>query len=169
MLSNLSRLIKSAFNFPNPVNEYAARMVAGMVLVLCLTIILTNESWLTFVLVYGFLARVTTGPLLSPMGLLATRVLAPVLNLKKPVPGPPKRFAQAVGLIFSVTALVLYFPLDFSIAAKGVLAILSIFAFLESAIGFCAGCFVFNYLMKWGIIPESVCRECTVKYSDLTN
>ena len=155
--------MRSAFNFPNPVNEYAARMVAGMVLVLSLTIILTNESWLTFILVYGFLARVATGPLLSPMGLLATKVLAPALNLKKPVPGPPKRFAQAIGLIFSATALVLYFPLDLSMVAKGVLAILSLFAFLESAIGFCAGCFVFNYLMKWGIIPESVCRECTIK------
>ena len=169
MLSDLTSPLRSVFNFPNPVNEYAARMVAGMVLVLSLTIILTNESWLTFVLAYGFLARVATGPLLSPMGLLATKVLAPALNLKKPVPGPPKRFAQTIGLIFSVTALVLYFALDFPIGARGVLAVLSLFAFLESALGFCAGCFVFNYLMRWGIVPESVCRECAVKYDDADN
>ncbi|EMG08621.1 hypothetical protein LEP1GSC116_4118 [Leptospira interrogans serovar Icterohaemorrhagiae str. Verdun HP] len=31
---------------------------------------------------------------------------------------------------------------------------------MESCIGFCAGCFVFSYLMKWGIVPEEVCEKC---------
>ena len=82
--------LKSVFSFPNPVNEVAARMVAGMVVVLTLAIILTDQPWLMFVLAYGFLARVATGPTLSPMGLLATRVLAPGLGIQpRPVPGPP--------------------------------------------------------------------------------
>ena len=75
-MSSTLRTTRSIFSFPNPVNEVAARMVAGMVLTLTLAIILTGQSWLAAVLVYGFLARVATGPTLSPMGLLATRVLA---------------------------------------------------------------------------------------------
>ena len=81
-------LIKDLFGFPNPVNEVAARMVAGMVMILTLAILLTDYNWLMFVLAYGFIARVLTGPKLSPMGQLATRVLAPLLN-NKDVPGPP--------------------------------------------------------------------------------
>ena len=82
--------LKNVFSFPNPVNEVAARMVAGMVIALSLAIIFTDQSWLMFVLAYGFLARVATGPTLSPMGLLATRVLVPIVgNPQRPVPGPP--------------------------------------------------------------------------------
>ena len=86
-----------------------------MVVVLSITIILTGQPWLMFILAYGFLARVATGPKLSPMGLLATRVIAPRLGTPKPVPGPPKRFAQTVGLGFSLTALVLQFAVGSSV------------------------------------------------------
>ena len=153
--------LRAVFSFPNPVNEVAARMVAAMVVALSLATILTGQSWLYVLLAYGFLARVATGPTLSPMGMLATRVLAPASGIEpRPVPGPPKRFAQSVGLAFSTTALLLYFVGGSTVAANGVLGVLTLFATLEAGLGFCAGCFVFNYLMRWGLIPESVCREC---------
>ena len=155
--------LKTVFSFPNPVNEVAARMVAGMVVALSLAIIFTDQSWLLFLLAYGFLARVATGPTLSPMGQFATRVLVPLVgNPQRPVPGPPKRFAQTIGLVFSIAALVLFFVVGSAMAAKGVLAVLVLFAALESGVGFCAGCFVFGYLMRWGLIPRSVCEECVV-------
>ena len=158
----MAHTLKSIFNFPNPVNEIAARLVAGMVVILSLTFILSGETWLLFLLLYGFLARVLTGPHLSPMGLLATRILIPVLgNRQRPVPGPPKRFAQFVGLVFSSVALLLFFLVS-PLAAKSVVGILALFAALESGLGFCAGCYVFGYLMRWGLIPEAVCRECLV-------
>ena len=153
--------IRSLFSFPNPVNEVAARLVAAMVVVLSLAIIATGAWWLMIVLVYGFLARVLTGPTLSPMGLLATRGLVPLLgHPTRLVPGPPKRFAQTVGLVFSTTALALFLALDSMTAPRIVLGVLTLFAVLEAGLGFCAGCFVFNRLMRWGMIPESVCREC---------
>ena len=162
--SSTTSALASIFSFPNPVNEVAARMVAAMVLALTLATILTGEPWLAVALAYGFLARVLTGPTLSPMGLLATRVLAPRSGITpRLVPGPPKRFAQSVGLAFSMTALVLIFAVGSMPAAVGVLAVLAVFASLEAFAGFCAGCFVFNHLMRWGLIPESVCRECVVK------
>lgn len=154
--------IKNLFSFPNPVNEFSARFVAGMVSILTIATILTENQFVAGFLLYGFLARVATGPTLSPMGLLATRVIVPVLgNPTKLVAGPPKRFAQTIGLVFSATAFIMLM-LDFVLIFQITLSILVIFALLESLAGFCAGCFVFNYLMKWKIIPQSVCESCFV-------
>ena len=155
--------LKSIFSFPNPVNEVSARLVAAMVVTLSLAIIVSGQAWLMAVLVYGFVARVATGPTLSPMGLLATRVITPRLPIApRLAPGPPERFAQGVGLVFSSAALVLHFALGAEVAARAVLAVLTVFASLEAFAGFCAGCFVFNNLMRLGLIPQSVCRECVV-------
>lgn len=42
------------FSFPNPVNEKAARVVAGTVLLMVITILITSWYWLLFPLAYGF-------------------------------------------------------------------------------------------------------------------
>ena len=153
--------LRALFTFPHPVNEYAARSVAAMVFVLALVIIAADVRPLLFVLAYGFLARVLTGPKLSPMGLLATRVIAPkILRRSKPTARPPKQFAQTVGLAFSTTALVLVYGFGLVGAAHAVLGVLVLFAGLEAFVGFCAGCFVFGYLMRWGLIPAETCERC---------
>ncbi|MDA0799253.1 MAG: DUF4395 domain-containing protein [Chloroflexi bacterium] len=153
--------VRTFFSFPHPVNEYAARSVASMVFALALVIILADVRWLTFVLAYGFLARVLTGPKASLMGQLATRVVAPkVLKRSRAVAGPPKQFAQAVGLIFSLTSIILIYGFGLVGAAYTVLGVLVVFAGLEAFAGFCMGCFVFGYLMKWGIIPAELCQRC---------
>ncbi|HEX5617071.1 MAG TPA: DUF4395 domain-containing protein, partial [Solirubrobacteraceae bacterium] len=96
------------FSFPNPVNEKAARVVAGVVMVVALVILATSAYWLLIPLAYGFWARVLTGPTLSPVGQFATRVAAPRLGAPKYVPGPPKRFAQSMGAVISTSALILW-------------------------------------------------------------
>ena len=150
------------FTFPNPVNEVAARLVAGMTLGLAAVTIATGSPWLLAILLYEFVARVLTGPTLSPMGTLATKVLAPRIAKPRPVPGPPKRFAQGVGLATSATAVLLFLVTGSMLLPAAVLGVLSVFAALEAFVGFCAGCFVFGYLMRWGLIPESVCKKCVV-------
>ena len=153
--------LRALFTFPHPVNEYAARSVAAMVFTLSLVIIVADVRPLVFVLAYGFLARVLTGPKLSPMGLLATRFIAPkLLRRSKLVAGPPKQFAQTIGLAFSVTALVLVYGFGLVGAAYAVLGVLVVFAALEAFVGFCAGCFVFGYLMRWGLVPAEICERC---------
>ncbi|MDA1189431.1 MAG: DUF4395 domain-containing protein [Chloroflexi bacterium] len=147
------------FSFPDPVNEVSARLVAGMVVALALSAIFTQQVWIVAFMVYGFLAHVASGPKFSPIGLLATKVITPRLGWDKPTSGIPKRFAQGIGLVFSTTALVL-FLVNLPVAAIAVLSVLTLFAALESFVGFCAGCFVFNQLMRIGVIPESVCEEC---------
>ena len=153
--------MKDLFSFPHPVNEVAARVVAAMVMLLTLGILIYGVEWLMFFLAYGFLARVLTGPKLSLMGLLATKVIVPrLIKRSKMVAGPPKRFAQTVGLIFSVIAIVLNYGFGLNAVAVIVLAVLGVFAALESIAGFCAGWFVFGYLMRFGFIPEDVCEKC---------
>lgn len=150
----------AVFSFPNPVNEKAARVVAGVVLVLVLATLATSFYWLLIPLAYGFWARVLTGPTLSPLGWVAQNVIAPRLGAKKPVPGPPKRFAQLIGAVMSSAALVLALILGLHSAADGVLIALAPAAALESIAGYCLGCKVFALLMRAGVIPESVCLEC---------
>jgi len=149
------------FSFPNPVNEVAARLVAGGVVILGLATILLDQPWLTLVIAYGFIARVLAGPKISPLALLVTRVLVPRLGLaERPVPGPPKRFAQGIGVVFSVTAAILAVGLGDTGAAYVVLGVLVFFATLESVFGLCVGCKVFAVLMRIGVIPQEVCEAC---------
>jgi len=146
--------------FPNPVNEYAARSTAGLVVVLAVVAIVVNNPVVYALLAIGFALRVASGPTLSPFGQLSVRVIVPHLIKKtKLVPGPPKRFAQTIGLVFSGSALVLSL-LGLGVAAQIVTGLLVVAALLESVLGFCLGCTIFGFLQRAGVIPESVCEAC---------
>lgn len=149
------------FKFPDPVNEVSARTVAAGVVILCLIAIISGQAWMTLIVAYGFVARVATGPTLSPLGQFVTRVVTPRLGFApKPVPGPPKRFAQGVGAVLSVSAAILAIGFGQQGAADLLLAAIVVAALLESALGFCLGCTIFGWLMRIGIIPASVCEAC---------
>ncbi len=151
----------SLFSFPDPVNEVSARLVATGVLAMAAATIAFDLRWMTLVLAYGFLARVATGPTLSPLGQLVTRVITPRLGVEpRYVPGPPKRFAQGVGVAFSATAAILTFGFDAFGPAQVVLGALLVAASLEAFVGFCLGCWAFALLMRAGVIPEEVCERC---------
>lgn len=153
--------MRELFSFPNPVNEVAARLVAAGALTLSLAFLLTGQPLILLVLAYGFVARVLTGPTLSPLGQLVTRVLVPRLPWKeRPVPGPPKRFAQGIGATLSVAAVVVAFGLGSLSGAMVLVAMIAAAATLESVFGFCLGCWLFALLMRAGIIPESTCEAC---------
>jgi hypothetical protein len=151
--------VRKLFSFPNPVNEKAARVVAGVVLIEVIVTLASGFYWLLIPLAYGFWARVLTGPTLSPLGWIAQRVIAPRLGERKPVPGPPKRFAQAMGAVMSTTALVLAFAVSHT-AADVVLLLFLPAAGLESIFAYCVGCRIFGQLMRVGVIPQRVCQEC---------
>jgi len=153
------------FAFPNPVNEKAARVVAGGVVALAvftLVLSLTSDDgwlWLTVVLALGFLARVLTGPTLSPLGQLATRVIAPRLGEPKLVAGPPKRFAQAIGLVVTGAAAGATAFGGYGLAQL-LLGVIIVAATLESVFALCLGCVVFGVLMRAGLVPEETCEAC---------
>lgn len=152
--------MQNLIGFPNPVNEKAARVVAAGVVLMAVTAIAFQLEWLLVVIALGFAARVLTGPKLSPLGQIATRLAAPRLGEPKLVPGPPKRFAQAMGVAMSVTAVVLYFVFDAHAAAWAVTGVLATAAALEAVFALCLGCQVFAVLMRIGLIPAATCERC---------
>jgi hypothetical protein len=153
--------VSYVFSFPNPVNEKAARVVAGVVCVLAALTLATGWYWLLAVLAYGFVARVLTGPTLSPLGRVASEVVAPRLGPPRYVAGPPKRFAQALGAAMTVAGAVLALGFAQHGAADVLLVAVMVAAGLESVFALCLGCRLFALLMRTGIVPESVCADCT--------
>jgi fatty acid desaturase len=150
---------RKVFAFPNPVNEYSARITAALVVLLSLVTLLTGIGWGLAVIAGGFWLRVLFGPRISPFGVLSVKVLTPLLGKKRLVPGPPKRFAQGIGAAMSTAAAIL-FAAGLAPAAWIVLAVLIVAASLEAFAGFCLGCAIFGLLQRRGLIPEDVCEAC---------
>jgi hypothetical protein len=152
--------VKNFFSFPNPVNDASARSVAIGVVALSVITFATGQAWLLILLTYGFAARVAAGPKISPLGWFAVHVSGPRLkSWEKFVPGPPKRFAQSMGLAFSLAALLTWLSAGW-LDARWILLPLIAAASLEGFAGYCMGCTVFGWLMRAGVVPESVCVEC---------
>jgi hypothetical protein len=152
--------MKKFFSFPNPVNDAAARTVAIGVFTMAVVALATNTAWLLIPLTYGFVARVAAGPKISPLGQFAVRVAAPRLSAwQRSVPGPPKRFAQAMGLTFTAATTIVWLSAGWG-DARWILIPLIFAAALEGFLGYCLGCTVFGWLMRRGVIPEAICVEC---------
>lgn len=152
------------FSFPNPVNETSARLVATGVVAQGIAFLVIRQWWMLVPLTYGFAARVLTGPTLSPLGQLVTRVITPLVTRRRSadhrmVPGPPKRFAQGIGLVFTGGAAVAWASGAPAVSAALITGLV-IAASLEAFAGLCLGCIAFARLMRWGVIPASVCEEC---------
>jgi hypothetical protein len=152
--------LRSVLTFPDPVNETSARLVAGGVVVQCLAFLVLREWWLLVPLAFGFLARVAAGPRFSPLGRVVTQLVTPrVRREHRFVPGPPKRFAQGIGVAFSSGALVASLAGSTPVAV-GLVAALTVAASLEAFAAVCLGCIAFGRLMQWGVIPETACAAC---------
>jgi len=133
--------------------------VAGAVALLSVLGLVTGWNWLLIVIAIGCWLRVAAGPRLSPLAIAAAK-LAPRLGPPDPTPGPPKRFAQAIGGATTTVGAILVFAFGIDTAGTVIFAIMATFATLESVFSFCVGCKMFAVLMKLGIIPEEVCEAC---------
>ena len=153
--------MRELFRFPDPVNETSARLVAAFVVAEAVVFLVTREAWMLVPLTYGFLARVATGPTLSPVGQFVTRVATPQVEGRirgrnpdfrsRQVPGRPKRFAQAIGLVFTASASIAW-VLDARAAALALIGLLAVAATLEAAFAICLGCIAYSAI--WG------CADC---------
>jgi Domain of unknown function (DUF4395) len=148
--------VRQFFSFPDPVNETSARLVAVGVVLQAIAFLVFRDGWLLVPLVYGFLARVLTGPTASPLGQFSVRVATPFVESRfgvasRHVPGPPKRFAQLIGLAFTSSAAVAWIA-DARWMTYGLLAGLAVAAALEAFAAICLGCIAFSVI--WG------CDDC---------
>jgi len=153
--------LRALSSFPDPVNETSARLIAAGVVAQAIVFFVVRDWWVLVPLTYGFVARVATGPTLSPLGQFVTRIATPAverrLRRRRPgfesrlVPGRPKRFAQAIGLAFTAAA-----SLAWALGAPGValvlIGLLAVAATLEAVFAICLGCIAYSAM--WG------CADC---------
>lgn len=146
--------------FPETVNETSARLVAAGVVSVGVAFLVLREGWLLVPLTYGFIARVIAGPRFSPLGRFVTGVITPRVSQEpRLVSGRPKRFAQGVGVAFTVTAAIAWLLGAAAIAIVAI-AILVVCAALESFAGVCLGCVAYGQLIRLGVLPVEACIDC---------
>jgi len=146
----MSQIIECPVDFI-PVNENKVRFVALFVLVLSV-VYLTLGLWHIFIfLIIDFALRAFDLGKYSLLALFSEGILKVAQIEPKPIDQAPKRFAARIGLIFSVVILGLHLS-GFRDVAFGLGLILTVFAFLESFLGFCAGCLVYTYRKRFKLI-----------------
>jgi len=154
--------VTTLFDFPNPVNETAVRVTATGVATMALLALTLQRPELLIVIAYGFVARTLTGPRLSPLAWLSTRVITPRLpGPHRLVAGPPKRFAQALGAAGSVAAVLLYYAAGWHLAAWVLAGMMVVLATLEAGFRICVGCMLYAALVRGGVIAGTDCPECS--------
>jgi len=90
----------------------------------------------------------------SPLAKLSDITIKQLHLASKPIFQAPKRFAARIGFILSVL-IVAALVVQLNIVALGLGIIFSAFAFLESFLGFCAGCYMYSFLLQLKIIKAS--------------
>jgi len=135
----------SSVNTEARVNENVVRLVAGFVLVFALVTIGTGWAILPLYLSIDFFMRAFTT--IKPPFALAAQQLSKALKLEvRPIYAAPKKFAAAIGFVFSVTISALLLS-GFADTARGVTGVLAVFAMLESVFSICAGCYVYSWVV----------------------
>jgi Domain of unknown function (DUF4395) len=129
------------------INENKARLTAFFVLILSTTFLVTGLWILIAFLVLDFFLRANSLSKYSLLAILSDVIIKQLKIKNKPTDRAPKRFAAGVGLIFTGGILILAL-LHLAIATIVVTAVLLLFAFLESFVGFCAGCYAYSLLHK---------------------
>jgi hypothetical protein len=146
-------------SFPERVNERAGRLVAGTVALSLAGAWLAGRSWMIVALSLGFVLRWGWGPRFSPLGRVAAWI-APRLWDVRLVAGPPKRFAQGIGALCLLGASALLLA-GWNSLAWGVAGLVAVLASLESAFGFCMGCWLYGRMREHRGAP-ALCEDCVV-------
>jgi hypothetical protein len=147
--------------FPRTVDDVTVRLIAAEVLALSSLALLTGQAWVLGLLAADFTVRAAFGPVLSPLARFAAVVVRPrIPAAPRPTPGPPKRFAAAIGAVLTIGATVAFYAAGWPTVTWAITAVMVAFPLLEAAFGLCVGCIAFSLLMRLGVIPRTVCEEC---------
>jgi hypothetical protein len=161
---------KQFFSYPDPVNEADTRTHALcswiLVVVNLFLMYQLNNYYLSFYIIYGFLVRVLCGPKLDLQAYIVILLLRPFLadvlkifHHRYITPTRPKRFAQFVGLLFS-TAGTIAEVFEQRLISTIIWGMLGFFSLLLCLFDFCAACFMYSMMVKYGIIQDELCKEC---------
>lgn len=128
------------------VNENVVRITAFWVVMLTALFIAVPNPFIPIYLVFDFFIRAFTKSKYSPLSWISAGIVRS-LNLNPQwIDRAPKIFAARVGLLFSILMFA-FFVFGFPVAAVSTGAVLVLFAFLECGLNFCAGCWVYTYVV----------------------
>jgi hypothetical protein len=134
-----------------PVNENKVRLTALWVLVLVILSLFVLPLWISSFLAIDFFLRGYNFGKYSPLNKLSEVAVKQFHISNKPIDQAPKRFAAKIGYYLSVM-IVVSLILGNTKMAFFVAIVFAVFAFLESFLGFCAGCHVYSFLKKLKLI-----------------
>ena len=129
------------------VNENKVRLTALNVFILGVVYIIVPNWIVPAFLTIDFLLRGFNWGKYSLLNLLSEKEVQLFGISVKPIDQAPKRFAAKIGFFFSV-AILAATAFGYTTAGIALAIVLTLFAFLESFLGFCAGCYVYTFYIK---------------------
>ena len=127
-------------------NEKIVRFTALLTFILALLFILSPNILLVAFLAVDFYARAFGVPQMSLLALTGSGLKDYIPFRSKVIDKAPKIFAARVGFILSLLAFVLLLS-DAVLASQITMVVLAFFAFLEWAVGFCMGCYIYSWIV----------------------
>jgi hypothetical protein len=142
------------------INENVARVSAFFTIIITLGGLYFKSPLVLSALAIDFSLRAFTSGNYSPLKYISKKVSNIFGFSQKLVDAAPKKFAAALGAIFSISiAALLLFQLTLS--AEALSAILLICAALESFKGFCVGCIIYTYILL-PFLSKDISEQTTI-------
>jgi hypothetical protein len=127
-------------------NEKVVRITAFWVIMLTGFFIVFPNPYIPLYLAFDFYIRAFTKLRYSPISWVSAGIARGLGISPRWIDKAPKIFAARVGFLFAV--MILAFTLTgVSVAATSSASVLVLFAFLECGLNFCAGCWVYTYIV----------------------
>ena len=133
------------------VNEHKLRLIALWVFLLLVLSVWAIRLPIAIFLAADFFLRAFGLGKYSPLAVLSGALVTWLHIANKPIYFAPKRFAARIGFILSLL-LIAATLLHLETLALIIISVFGFFAFLESFVGFCAGCTIYSLLVQLKII-----------------
>lgn len=129
------------------VDNHAARVSGGVVVLVMTIALLFDLSWLPLLLAVDFVVKAVGKPCYSPTCLGARWALARLRVKPALTDAAPKVFAARMGVVMSVlTSALMVAGTDVAARVFGLMLLGC--AFLEGAFGYCLGCQIYTLLVR---------------------
>jgi hypothetical protein len=127
-------------------NENVVRITASMIILLTALFIAIPNPFIPVYLAFDFYIRAFTKQKYSPLSWLSSGIARSMKLTPIMIDKAPKIFAARIGFLFAIFIFALTL-LNMSLGATILASTLILFAFLECGLNFCAGCWVYTYIV----------------------
>lgn len=130
------------------VDSNMIRAISFQVALFAMILLLSQELFFAWVLLFDFLMRMLRLSGFSPFHIVGTFAIAGSRLAPKLCDESPKRFALYLGLVTSLS-IVIFYMADLTVFATALAILLLICALLETLFDFCIGCKIY-YVIQIG-------------------